>query len=164
MIGNNIFLSDAEKSQYQSDLANLQSIWGRPLLIYRQAERVVISENLNYNFAYGDTQPQSSTTSYIINSGIFNARIWYLDGMAANKSLLSTSNSDREFTARGEPQIRFRNDKNYVRLKLECSGYNFILGAKTVEIDTNNFNIFSAYQRIGLFTPEFWAVWLEESS
>lgn len=160
----NIFLSDVEKASYQGDLHDIHDIFKRPFLIYRQSERVVMSENLNYNFVYGDNQPNSPTTEYIVHSGVFCARIWYMPGMSANKEAQTTSTSDREFSARGEPQLRFRNDKNYVRLKLDVTGYNFINGAKTVEIDNNNFNFFTAYRQHGLFAPEFWTLWLEQNS
>jgi len=165
MEGNgNIFLSDAEKQSYQQDLANIHDIFVRPFTVFRQAERVVMSENPNFVFPYGDNQENTSSSGYVIQSGVIDARIWYMPGIAGNKELLETSSSDREFSARGEPQIRFRNDKNYVRLKLNCSGYDFINGAKTVQIDDNNFNFFTAYRRHGLFTPEFWTVWLEQNS
>lgn len=160
----NIFLSDAQKASYQNDLGDIHDIFKRPFLIYRQSERVVMSENLEYNFAYGDNQPNSDTVRYNVNSGIFDARIWYMPGMSANKEAQTTSTSDREFSARGEPQLRFRNDKNYVRLKLDISGYDFINGAKSVEIDGTNFNFFTAYRRHGLFTPQFWTVWLEQNN
>jgi len=159
----NIFLTDAEKSAYQGDLRDIHDIFKRPFVIFRQSERVVMSEDLKFNFAYSDNQPDSDTESFIPASGVFNARIWYVPGMAANKEAQTTSSSDREFN-RGDAQIRFRNDKNYVRLKLDISGYNFINGAQSVDIDGNNFNFFTAYRQHGLFTPEFWTVWLEQNS
>lgn len=165
MVGNgNIVLSFNEKMAYQADLANVHDIFKRPFLIYRQAERVVMSENLQFNYAYGDNQADSDTVSYNINSGIFSARIWYMPGMSANKMSLTTSTSDREFSARGEPQLRFNNDKNYIRLKLDISGYGFIKGCKTVQIDSGNYNVFSAYEIHGLFVPQFYNVWLEQNS
>jgi hypothetical protein len=158
-----INISDEAKALLQNDLDNIHQIFKRPILIFRQAERVIISENLNYNFAYGDNQNQNDTVSYNIASGVFDARIWYMPGMSANKEPMTTSTSDREFSARGEPQLRFRNDKNYIRLKLDVSGFNFIDGAKTVEIDGENYNFFSAPRRNGLFTPQYWTLWLEQS-
>lgn len=160
----NIILSDIEKSMYQSVIRDVHNVFQRSFIVFRQAERVVMSQNPNFIFPYGDNQPDSGTENYIINSATIYARIWYMPGMQANKESLTSSSSDREFSGRGEAQLRFRNDKNYVRLKLDESAYNFINGAKTVEIDDGNYNFYTAYRRHGLFTPEFWTIWLEENS
>lgn len=160
----NIILSNEEKCCYQSAIRDIHDIFKREFIVFRQAERVVISQNPNFIFPYGDNQPDSGTDSYVINSATIYARIWHVNGMQANKESLATSSSDREFSGRGEAQLRFRNDKDYVRLKLDEDGYNFINGAKTVEVDGGNYNFYTAYRKHGLFTPEFWTVWLEENS
>lgn len=159
---NNIFVSDADKASYQTDLSNIHTVWARPFTIYRKSERVTITANPSYLGAYGANQPSAeANTNYIENSGVFLARIWYLPGLTANAEALTSSTSDRGTEI---PQLRFRNDKNYVRLKLDVSGYNFINGATNIEIDRGNYNIFTAYRRHGLFTPQYWEVWLEQNS
>lgn len=160
----NISLSQEEKNSYQSDLSDIHDIFKRAILIFRHAEKVIISENLNYSFAYSDMQLDNDVSGYNVASGVYYARIWHLPGLGGNPMALTTSSSSSEFTARGIPEIRFNNDKDVVRLKLDISGYDFIKGCETVQIDNSNYNVKSAYRQHGLFVPEFYTVWLEENN
>src|ERR1035441_4960277 len=116
-MGDCIVLSDQEKAAYQNDLSSVHDIFKRPILIYRKAEKVIISENIDFIYPYSDGQLNNDVSSYNIASGVFSARIWHMPAIGGKPMTATTSKSASEFTARGEPQLRFDNDKNIVRLK-----------------------------------------------
>ena len=157
-----VLLSSPQKMSYQSVIDSIHDNWKRQLVVFRHEKRVTMSENLNYINQYGPNQ-LNNYSEPIINSGIVWARIWHMNGLSANKMLNTSTDGDHEFTARGEPQLRFVNNKDYIRLKLDITGYNLLNGAKSAAIDNYNYNVLSAYRAGGLFLPEYYTVWLEQN-
>ena len=146
-------MSEDEKLAYQAVINDLAKTFERPLVMYKTPEKVIASTNPNYNFTYGDNQLNGDVASYIVNSGVFNARISAVSAEQAN--IFAVQNVAIEG--------RLEQAKNIVKIKLEASGAAFIKEAKFIDLDGDRYIIISPARKHGLFYPEYSTIYLQRT-
>lgn len=137
---------DSDQLLYDEVFNDIHDTFSRPILVFKTPERVVISTNTSYNFIYNDSQ-ESLDVQYIPVSGIINARIKWLDP------------SD----LKGQKDIKEEVHGNIVRLKIKKEDMVWFDEWKRIEIDGRTVQFFGTSQPHGLFDPNFYTIYLEES-
>ena len=131
----------AEKEEIAANLLHLHDTFGRDIVVYKEAQKVVISTDPNYNYLYGNSGATTSVSNVPVKK-IFKARIRYdLD----NKNLISNVGS---------------NETSQVRIKLKKSDYTYISDAKRIEFDGRMFHVDSDPRAHGLFDVQFYTLFL----
>lgn len=153
-------LSDSEKNVFQAAIRDVHDTFKRSVTIFKTPEKVIVSTNPNYNFAYTDNQINNDTVSYVVNSGVFDARIHSLSTQQANELLFVTSKNVSDTT----DESKLSQVKNIITIKLDKAGYDFIFGAKFVEVDEDKYIILSSARKHGLFTPEYYTYYLQRTN
>lgn len=140
-------LPDADQLLYDDVFNDIHDTFSRKIVVYKTPERVVISTNPNYNFIYTDAQ-EGMNVQYIPVSGVIDVRIKWLDP------------SD----LKGQKDIKEEVHGNIVRLKVKKEDIYWFDDWKRVEIDGRTVQYFGTTQPHGLFDPNFYTIYLEESN
>lgn len=141
-------LTQDEKNAYSQVFINIHDTFSRPIFVWKLPDRTIISTTQDYNFLYLE-QPDIEQ-SFTPISGIFNARIRW------NDPTISHDQKDIRETIRG----------NTCRIKVQADALAYISGAERVEIDGRPCNLINSSkvsQVHGLFTGDFYTLYLEES-
>ena len=141
-------LTQEEKNAYSQVFINIHDTFSRPMIVWKLPDRTIISTTQDYNFLYLE-QPDIEQ-SFTPISGIFNARIRW------NDPTITHDQKDIRETIRG----------NTCRIKVQADAVAYISGAERIEIDGRPCNLISASkasQLHGLFTGDFYTLYLEES-
>jgi hypothetical protein len=141
-------LTQDEKNAYSQVFINIHETFSRPIFVWKLPDRTIISTTQDYNFLYLE-QPDIEQ-SFTPISGIFNARIKW------NDPTISHDQKDIRETIRG----------NTCRIKVQADALAYISGAERVEIDGRPCNLINSSkvsQVHGLFTGDFYTLYLEES-
>jgi hypothetical protein len=141
-------LTQDEKNAYSQVFINIHDTFSRPIFVWKLPDRTIISTTQDYNFLYLE-QPDIEQ-SFTPISGIFNARIKW------NDPTISHDQKDIRETIRG----------NTCRIKVQADALAYISGAERVEIDGRPCNLINSTkvsQVHGLFTGDFYTLYLEES-
>ena len=143
-------ISDTNKADLQSTIMDVWDTFKRPIIIYKEPEKVIISTNPNYS-RFGDNSqnqynPPVTPQPITVYATILHEkrqRLTYID--AANS------------------QIKVKNDEGQVRIKVDSTGYNVMVGAKNIELDGFQYRVNSSPRPHGLFTPSLWTFFLERA-
>ena len=134
--------TSAEKESLAAELLHLHDTFGRDIVVYKEAQKVIVSTDPNYNYLYNSG---GATTTSVKNTPVkktFKARIRYdLD----NKNLTSNVGSD---------------ESSQVRIKLKKVDYDYISDAKRIEFDGRMFHVDSDARAHGLFDVQFYTLFL----
>lgn len=152
------FYSDAEHAACEQDISNLVDTFGTPISMYKTSEELLISQDPNYIFTL-DSQQQSTQVSYVTVSGTFIARIKYLDKEDMAR-IFSTKNRQLE----GNTQLRLDQSNPIVRLKLGQDAYDFIDDFQRAQFDNNTWTILRAIRWHGLFTRNYYTIYLQQTN
>jgi len=139
-------IPNSEQLLYDNVFNDIHDTFSRPILIYKTPERIIISTNTSYNFIYNDAQ-EGIEVQYVPVSGIIDARIKWLDP------------SD----LKGQKDIKEEVHGNIVRLKIKKEDMDWFNEWKRIEIDGRTVQFFGTSQPHGLFDPNFYTIYLEES-
>jgi hypothetical protein len=134
--------TDAEKAEVAANLLHLHDTFGRDIVVYKEAQKVIISTDPNYNYLYNSG---GSTTTSVTNQPvkkIFKVRIRY---DVDNKNLMSNIGSS---------------ETSQVRIKLKKEDYTYISDAKRIELDGRMFHVDSDPRAHGLFDIQFYTLFL----
>lgn len=135
--------TDAEKAEVAANLLHLHDTFGRDIIVFKEAQKVIVSTDPNYNYLYNSG---GSTTTSVTNQPvkkIFKARIRYDVG---NKNLMSNIGSS---------------ETSQVRIKLKKEDYTYISDAKRIELDGRMFHVDSDPRAHGLFDAiQFYTLFL----
>lgn len=149
-------LTDVEKAAAEAAIRDVADTFARPLVIIRQANEVVISNNPNHTSIF-DRTPFNSTTQVTPVTGVFMGRIGY-----EHEQPLGFMLGIKE--RQGGDQVNVTQNQGIVRVKLDPSGASFINGAQRVQFDGNTFTIDSAPRPHGLFTPQYYTFNLKRTN
>lgn len=144
-------ISEDQKSVYQSAIKLVHDTMKRPLYVYKNPKKTIVSsveQNKNHNSLFGDDQYSEEQVKYTPVSGIFYGRILYEDNFTSNE-LLNFNKS-----------IPDKVQENFIRIKIDEEGYDFIKDSKKINIDGQNCEITTTDRRHGLFNPEYRTLWL----
>lgn len=143
------YVPDSVKTWANDQMNNLHETFGRNIVIWRNAEQIIISQNPDNNWMLGGA-PFNSETIAVPQSGVFKARILY-----GKKEPLVPINS-----------MQFRNtteqnnlwlQEGEARIRLDPTGSTFLQGAKKVTFDDTVFEIVSSKRPHSVFgNPNFY--------
>jgi hypothetical protein len=139
------YLTTAQKSAYSQAFYDIHDTFSRDIVIWKHANTTLISTTPDYNFLYSQVQP-SVQVQYTPVSGVFPARIKWENPHKINDA------RDIKPTIRG----------NYCRIKIKGNALNFISGAERIEIDGRPMHWIGSSQLHGLFTGDFYDLYLRE--
>jgi len=139
-------VTESEKIAYGDVFNDIHDTFARPIIIYKIPKKVIISSNLDYNFAYHDQEALQA--NYIPVSGIFMARVSWQDPSALN----------------GYKDIKEEVHGNIVKLKVKKDVFDFLDNAQHVEIDGRTVQFFGSSRPHGLFNIDFYTIFYEESN
>jgi hypothetical protein len=140
------YLTQQEKSAYSKVFYDMHDTFSRNIVVWRHANTTLISTSDDYNFLYSQVQP-SITVQYTPTSGIFPARIQW------EHSWKIADARDIRPTIRG----------NYCQIKVKGNALPWISGADRIEIDGRPMNWIGSSEIHGLFTGDFYHLYLKES-
>lgn len=135
------FLTPSERAAMAANLLDLHDTFGRDIVVYKEAKKVIISTDPNYNYLYGSGGASTQSVQNVPVKKIFKARIRY----DTDRSL--------EFYGETDTQVKVnRIDPNStVRIKLKVEDYEYIKEAKRIELDGRMFHVESDPRAHGLF-------------
>lgn len=147
------FLTPQQKTELESAFNDLHDTFGRPLIMFKKAQEVVIVNNPNHNYIW-ETSPTNSVVQEVIVSGVFNARILY----GKHQDLDQFVSPNRQET---EDQLGIQLPQGTVRLKLDPTGTAFMQDATRARLDGDIFEIVTDKRPHGLFDPKWYTFYLK---
>lgn len=143
-------ISDTERTYLESLMDDMHDTFARDIVIIKDAKRVIISTDVNYNYLYNNVSGTFNTTvQNQPQKQTFQARILY------GKKLLE-DNMDGDI----DSQTNIDLPAGHVRIKLNQDGYDYIKKAKRVTFDDKIFEIQSDDRPHGLFRPRYYTFYL----
>tara|TARA_Y100000114_G_C11760904_1_gene329651 strand:+ start:1365 stop:1841 length:477 start_codon:yes stop_codon:yes gene_type:complete len=135
------FLSSSQRAEMAANLLDLHDTFGRDIVVYKEAQKVIMSTDPGYNYLYGNSGSTTPNVQNIPVRKVFKARIRY--------------DTDRglEYFGEADAQVKVNRPdaSSTVRIKLKIEDYNYIKEAKRVELDGRMFHIESDPRPHGLF-------------
>ena len=135
------FLTPSERESIAANLLDLHDTFGREIIVYKEAQKVIISTDPNFNYLYKNTGTQNQSVQNVPVKKVFKARIRY--------------DTDRSLEYFGETDTQVKVNRvdpsSSVRIKLKIEDYDYIKDAKRVEFDGRMFHIESDPRLHGLF-------------
>lgn len=143
-------LSSSEKTALNAVIADVHETFARDITVFKDASKVVIITDPNFNPLYNTA---GQTTSYI-NTPIyqtFKARILY------------NNDFQKQYWSEGQlnTQIKLEAVVGSVRLKITAEDYEYIKDAKRIDLDGKRFVLNSAFRGHGLFDNQFYTLYLK---
>jgi len=140
------YLTREEKNAYSKVFYDIHDTFSRNIVVWKHANTTLISTTPDYNFLYSQVQP-SIAVQYTPTSGVFSARIKWEHGWKINDG------RDIRPTIRG----------NYCQIKVKGNALPYISGADRIEVDGRPMNWIGSSEIHGLFTGDFFHLYLKES-
>jgi hypothetical protein len=145
------FLSSSDRAIIAANLLDLHDTFGRDIVVYKEAQKVIISTDPNYNYLYGTGGAQTTSVENIPVKKVFKARIRY--------------DTDRTLEYFGDTDAQVKVSKpdanSMVRIKLKIEDYQYIKEAKRIELDGRMFHVESDPRAHGLFdVVQFYTLFL----
>lgn len=135
------FLSPSERESIAANLLDLHDTFGRDIVVYKEAKKVIISTDPSFNYLYGKAGKSTPSVENVPVRKVFKARVRY--------------DTDRSLEYFGETQtqakIKRPDSNSVVRLKLKVEDHNYIKDAKRIELDGRMFTVYSDPRPHGLF-------------
>ena len=144
-------IPEPQRTLLKSVIDDIHDTFARDIIVYKEAKRVIISTDSNYNYLYNNVsgefgtsvqnQPQSQT---------FKARILYED-----------KQREKNFDGEVDSQINVQRPIGQVRIKINEEGYLYIKDVKRVELDGRKFIVDGDERPHGLFGAEYYTFYLK---
>ena len=143
-------ISDSDKERFQAVFNDLHDTFARDIKFIKDATRVILSTDPNYNYLYNNVKGNLTSVKYKITEKTFKARILYV----------GRQNEDM-FDGEAGAQIKVDKHVGEVRIKVDAEGYSYLKETKRCEFDGRKFSIISDEMPHGLFTPHFYTFYLK---
>lgn len=140
-------LSVAKQQVINSVFVNLHDTFSRDIIVYKNAQKTITSQNAQFNSIYGNAGKSTSIINQEI-SQTFQARIYYLD---LKEEILSDSKS---------PASKVILSNGSVKIVVDEVARDFIKEARRVEFDNKIFAINSEASPICLFDNLYYEFYL----
>ena len=140
------YFNNAQKTAYSRAFYDLHDTFSRNIVVFQHPKVTLIASQPEYNFLY--SQQTDDTVVYTPVSGIFPATIKWEHAYKINDA------RDIRPTVFG----------NYCRLKVKADAMEFISGARgqRIEVDGRAVNWIGSSEVHGLFTGDFYHIYLRE--
>jgi hypothetical protein len=142
------FLSPEEKAQYEAVMQNMHDTFARTIFAYKDSKKIIVSTDPNFNYLYNNVKGVSKTIRKT-QFKLLNARVLYMD-----------KQTEVNFDAEVNSQIKVSHDIGEVRIKLDAKGNEYFKDAKRVEIDGRLMFKVTDVRKHGLFRPKFFTYYL----
>jgi len=144
-------LNPIEKASFAAALEDLFDTFSKPIVVYKTPTKVIISQDANFNFAFGDND-KGVDVDYVPVSGVFEAKIHYEHDKL----------SPVPVGAGGE--LRTPLDQGVVRLKVRQDAYLFLKDCERVEFEGKTYNVVSDFRPRFIFGAKFYIFYLNATS
>ena len=143
-------ISDSDKERFQAVFENLHDTFARDIKFIKDAKRVILSTDPNYNYLYNNVRGNVASVKYKITEKTFKARILYIGRQ--NEDIFD-----------GDAGAHIKVDKHIgeVRIKVDKEGYSYLKDTKRCELDGRKFSVISDEMPHGLFKPHFYTFYLK---
>lgn len=141
------FFSKQQKAAYSKPFFDIHDTFSRNIVVFKHPNATLISSTPDYNFLYSQ-QTDNTNIVYTPVSGVFSARIKWENANKINDA------RDIRSTILG----------NYCHLKVKLDALQFISGSRgqRIEVDGRTVNWIGSSEVHGLFTPDFYHLYLKE--
>jgi hypothetical protein len=140
------YFTKAQKTAYSKVFYDLHDTFARDIVVFQHPKVTLISSQPEYNFLYAEQS--TADIEYTPVSGVFSAVIKWENGYKVNDA------ADIRPTILG----------NYCRLKVKADALQFISGSRgqRIEVDGRAVNWIGSSEVHGLFTGDFYHIYLRE--
>ena len=144
------FISDFAKQAFAKQFEHLHDTFARDIVVYKEAKKVIINTDPNYNYIYNNTGGAASVQN-VPQKFVFKARILYDD------------NRDTEYFGEfgTSTKVKRVDSNSRVRIKLKKEDYMQIKDLKRIEFDERMFMVDSDPRAHGLFDVNFYTLYLK---
>lgn len=144
------FFSGAQKQQLENVFVNMHDTFARDITIYKKKKDIFVATNQTYNALYARIKDETSAKKTVTSTTI-KARVQYL-----SKQFLS---EEAGFRAQTNLPI----SEGQLRIKLNEEGYTSFKFANRIEIDGVVWKMNTDASRVGLFSAEYYVIYLERA-
>lgn len=140
------YFNKAQKTAYSKVFYDLHDTFARNIVVFQHPKATLISSQPEYNFLYAEQS--DADIEYTPVSGVFSAVIKWENAYKVNDA------RDIRPTILG----------NYCRLKVKADALQFISGSRgqRIEVDGRPVNWIGSSEVHGLFTGDFYHIYLRE--
>jgi hypothetical protein len=140
------YFNKAQKTAYSKVFYDLHDTFARNIVVFQHPKATLISSQPEYNFLYAEQS--DADIQYTPVSGVFPAVIKWENAYKTNDA------TDIRPTILG----------NYCRLKVKADALQFISGSRgqRIEVDGRTVNWIGSSEIHGLFTGDFYHIYLKE--
>lgn len=144
-------IPDSEKAAMAADFDAAASTWLRPLVVYAEAQTLVVSSDPNWNPLEAWNQNSASFKVTPVYTTVSGRILW------SNEQDWKYTQPYSSRTAGNEAQLKVKDQTDQAcRLKVDASGYALLVNAKQVNIDGRQLVPESQPRPHGLFWPTYW--------
>lgn len=136
------FISESQKQDIKDIVDRIHDTFARPIIVYKQGEKVTMSTTAGYNSLY-KRNPNVPKIEVQKNSRTIYARIQY-------------KIFDQEVFYQESSQEKIIIPQGAVYIKVNYDDYIFVKDAKTVELDALTYAIKSPGKPEGMFGPQYY--------
>lgn len=144
-------ISSGQKNQLEDVFTHVHDTFSRAITIYTVKKKIFVATNQTYNALYSRIK-DSTTEKKEVTSATVQARVQYITKQYV----------EEEYGLRAQTNLPI--SAGQLRIKLDETGYTSFKFANRIEIDGTVWSIKTDASRIGLFTPQFYTLFLERSN
>lgn len=146
-------LSQDQIEKVNQGMDALHGFFAKPLVVYKEAEKTVISEDQNHSFLFNS--PQNTEVTKEIVTGVINARIYYGKIIEDPVTVGGLNNKDIDISAT-LPQ-------GWIRIVTDITGKAILEGSKKIVFENETYDLHGIASRHGLLTKNFYSFNLQPS-
>ena len=143
-------IDDVNKADMRSVMKKVHDTFAREIKFIKDAKRIILSTDPNYNYLYRSVRGSVSTVKREITEKTFKARILYVGRQ-----------EEGLFDSEANAQIKVEKNVGEVRIKVDAEGHSYLKDAKRVELDGRTFTVSTDERPHGLFSPQFYTFYLK---
>jgi hypothetical protein len=143
-------ISNILKSSMELAMGDVHDTFARDLVCIKEANKVILSTDPNYNYLYKNVRGSVSSVQRKINSKTIKARVLYIGRQQEDL-----------FDAQASAQLKVEKVAGEVRIKVGKVDYDYLKGTKRVEFDGRIFTMTSDERPHGLFSPQYYTFYLK---
>jgi hypothetical protein len=144
------FFTSGQKASLEGVFVNVHDTFARNITIYKKKKAIFVATNQTYNALYSKIKDAVTTTEQVTKT-VVSARVQYM----------SKQYIEEEYAFRAQTNLPI--SEGQLRLKLDETGYAAFKFANRIEIDGSVWKIKTDASRVGLFTPQFYMLFLERA-
>ena len=144
-------IGSGQKTQLENVFVDVHDTFSRTITIYTVKKEIFVATNQTYNALYSRIK-DATTEKKTVTSTTVKARVQYM-----TKQYI-----EEEYALRAQTNLPI--SEGQLRIKLDEAGYTSFKFANRIEIDGIVWKIKTDASRIGLFSPKFYMLFLENAS